>query len=61
MGTILSVIGILVCIVAIYIALGTVFCWLLASAGDEKMSLNGVTMRFIFTWPLFLFKGMRAT
>lgn len=61
MGVILTVIGIGVCLVALYIAAGTIICWLLSTAGDEKMSLNGVTMRFIFTWPLFLFKGMRAT
>jgi len=57
MTIVLTIIGIAVCIVAIYIALGTVICWLLSSAGDEKMSLNGVTLRFIFTWPFFLLRS----
>jgi len=57
MSTILTIVGILVCIAALYIAAGTFACWALSSAGDEKMSLNGVTIKFILTWPQFLFKA----
>lgn len=51
------IVVVLICIIVIYIAVGTGICWLLSSAGGEKMSLNGVSIRFILTWPLFLFRS----
>lgn len=57
MKTLMILVGILVFAAALYIAAGVFACWALSSAGDEKMSLNGVTIKFILTWPRFLFKA----
>ena len=56
MNTLLGIIGFVVILAAIYFAAGTIICWLVSWAGDEKMSFNGVTIRTILTWPKLFIK-----
>lgn len=40
----------------LYFAIGIFICWMVSWAGDEKFSLNGVTIKFIFRWPIMFFR-----
>lgn len=46
---------IILMLIALYLVIGTVICWFVSWAGDEKFSLNGVTFKFILAWPRMFF------
>ena len=39
----------------LYVAVGTVFAFILSAAGGEKMEFTKHTIAFIFGWPILFF------